>query len=107
MGMAIQPVGNGYPTPEPATPERQHELHVQRQHEVEDARRIAHEQASAQTLDTTARQLEQVSLAFNKKLRFEVNKDLEQVWSRSSTCYDKVVKNCHRRAQRLQIRIAR
>lgn len=74
---------------------------------MEAAQRTKREQSAAQTIDTTTRQLEQVSLAFNKKLRFEVNKDLEQVVVKViDPATDKVVKELPpEELQRLQIRI--
>lgn len=76
--MSIAAVGNGYPAPElpiDLAPRRERP-------EAERARREAErDQVVREAVDIgrTTAELERISLAFNKKLRFSVNEDLDQV----------------------------
>jgi len=106
MGMAVDPAGNGYPAHELSV-DTHPELTIHRQQAERKADRELAESTRPQALDITARQLEKVSLAFNKKLRFEVNKDLDQVVVKViDPNTDKVIKELPpEELQRLQMRI--
>ena len=78
MGIAIAVVGNGYPPSELAGDHRNQSL--QHASTVKAAAQQAERQRSTKSdLGATASDLEKISLAFNKKLRFEVNEELDQV----------------------------
>lgn len=100
MGIAIAGVGNGYPSSELAGP---HSLAHQRAH---DTHAVEAERA-AMDIDTTTADLERISLAFNKKLRFVVDRELEQVIVKViDPATDKVIKELPpEELQRLHLKI--
>ncbi len=105
MAMAISSVGNGYPTHE-VSPDVRAEVLQAKASPAQRTENVPLE-AAVQDLDNSARQLEQVSLAFDKKLRFEVNHDLDRVIVKViDPETDKVIKELPpEELQRLQARI--
>jgi flagellar protein FlaG len=78
MGVAISGLGNGYTAPEPAFDHLTSAAVEQVRHTAEKAHREA-EAPVTMNIDETAQDLERITLAFNKKLRFTVDTKLDQV----------------------------
>ncbi len=78
MGVAISGLGNGYTTPEPAFDHQTSVAVEQARHAAEKANREA-KAPVVMNIDETAQDLERITLAFNKKLRFTVDTQLDQV----------------------------
>ncbi len=73
MGMTITGVGNGYSQPD----------HIVEQAAVRSAHRAQEYEraraASVQELDSAAKDMERITLAFNKKLRFSIDQQTDEV----------------------------
>jgi len=78
MGVAISGLGNGYTAPEPAFDHLTSVAVDQARHAPEKTHREA-ETPVVMNIDETAQDLERITLAFNKKLRFTVDTQLDQV----------------------------
>jgi len=77
MGVAISGLGNGYTAPEPAFDHLTNVAADQIRHVAEKAHDA--EAPVVMNIDETAQDLERITLAFNKKLRFSVDSKLDQV----------------------------
>ena len=102
MAIAVTGVGNGYPSSELAGDFAPRALH----------QRTADTQAAEATpaaidIDSTTADLERISLAFNKKLRFVVDRELEEVIVKViDPATDKVIKELPpEELQRLHLKI--
>jgi len=73
MGMTITGVGNGYTQPEHIV-EQAAAKNVHRAQEYERMQAV-----SVQELDAAAKDMERITLAFNKKLRFSVDQQTDEV----------------------------
>lgn len=100
MGIAITGVGNGYPPSELAGP------HSSAHQKVADAQAVEARRVAVDIASTTA-DLERISLAFNKKLRFVVDRELEEVIVKViDPATDKVIKELPpEELQRLHLKI--
>ena len=78
MGVAISGLGNGYTASEPALDHLTNVAVDQARHATEKAHR-EEDPPVVMNIDETAQALEQITLAFNKKLRFTVDTQLDQV----------------------------
>ncbi len=103
MGIAITGLGNGYPSSElagdfvPRAPAHQRTADTQ----------AAEARSEAIDIDSTTADLERISLAFNKKLRFVVDRELEEVIVKViDPATDKVIKELPpEELQRLHLKI--
>jgi flagellar protein FlaG len=108
MGIAITAVGNGYPSSELAGEYVPHALTHPRPADAQAGEtKAADAGRAAVDIDSTTADLERISLAFNKKLRFVVDRELEQVIVKViDPATDKVIKELPpEELQRLHLKI--
>jgi flagellar protein FlaG len=108
MGIAIAAVGNGYPSSEHIGDHSPNALSQQRPvAALETSAKAEEVRRAAADIDSTTADLEQISLAFNKKLRFVVDRELEQVIVKViDPATDKVIKELPpEELQRLHLKI--
>lgn len=80
MGIAIAGAGNGYPPSELPGDHRNQSLQHAREAAAQTVAQLSERRQSVKLdIDATTSDLEKISLAFNKKLRFVVNEELDQV----------------------------
>ena len=80
MGIAIVGAGNGYPPLELPGDHRNQSNQPARVDTAQAAAQVAERRRAVNAeIGATASDLEKISLAFNKKLRFVVNEELDQV----------------------------
>lgn len=102
MSMAIAGIGSGVPI---------NELSGDRNAATQSRQAVTASQgpesAGPSDIDTTTKELEQISLAFNKKLKFSVNRDLDEVVVKViDPSTDKIVKEIPSEAlQKLHLKI--
>jgi flagellar protein FlaG len=108
MGIAITAVGNGYPSSELAGDRVSYAITHPRPIDSQATEAKATEVGRAAVdLDSTTADLERISLAFNKKLRFVVDRELDQVIVKViDPATDKVIKELPpEELQRLHLKI--
>jgi len=108
MGIAITAVGNGYPSSEFAGDRVSYAITHPRSMDSQAAEATATKARQAEVdIDSTTADLERISLAFNKKLRFVVDRELEQVIVKViDPATDKVIKELPpEELQRLHLKI--
>ena len=103
MGIAVTGVGNGYPSSELVGDFAPRALAHQKTADAQ----AAEAAPSVADIDSTTADLERISLAFNKKLRFVVDRELEEVIVKViDPATDKVIKELPpEELQRLHLKI--